>query len=204
MFNKSIFKVSSLLVITFLSSLVFAQQSHDEILQKFLEQRKRMMEEIMKSFDGEDDFLKDDFFGDEFFEEFKKHGFSKLKGLEHRGRLVSVEEKVHQDGSIDIFIKPSDKNIKLDIQTTDDQIVIKGETMVSQEDKSESNHTRSMFKSSFSRIVAIPTGYLALPAQPIKDGLKIKLVQKDKNYFKKTPNKNEKKPVGKLPGERTI
>ena len=55
-----------------LSSLsVFAQKSHDELIQDFLQQRKQMMEEVMKAFD-DDDFFKDDFDDNGFFDQIKK------------------------------------------------------------------------------------------------------------------------------------
>lgn len=201
MFNNLIFKVSSFILLTFLSLSSFAQQNHDEMIQRFLEQRKKMMEEIMKSF-NEDSLLGDDFFGDDFFEEFKKHGFNGAKGFSHTGRLVSVEEKVNNDGSIDIIIKPKDKNIKLDIQTTDDSIQIKGESFVSEENQNSNQQSRSMFKSTFSRTIPIPSSHKAKSPKEIKDGLKITLVPKNKDYLKK--NKDGKTPVGKLPGQETI
>ena len=206
-----IFKVTYLILGSFLLNQAFAQKSHDEILQQFLKQRKQMMEEIMKSFD-DDSFFKDfdktfgDELDDDFFKQLKKRGFGGIRGFEHSGDSISIEEKVGDDGTISIIIKPKNKDMKLDIQTTDDQIIINAETMVKEENQSQQGSSQSFYKSSVTRSVGIPQGYQALPAEPLEGGLKIRLVQKDKNYFKKHNKQkpNSKKPVGKRPGEETI
>ena len=209
-----VLKVSYLIIGIIILNPAFAQKSHDEILQQFLKQRKQMMEQIMKSFD-DDSFFKDfddtfgDKFEDDFFKQFKQRGFGGIQGFEHSGDSVSVEEKVADDGTISIIIRPKSKDIKLDIQSTDDQIIINSETVVKEETQSEEGQSQSFYKSSSSRSVTIPEGYHALPAEPLDGGLKIRLVQKDKNYFKKQAQdskvpESEKTPVGKRQGEETI
>ena len=44
-----------------LTPITYAQNSHDEIIQRFLDQHKKMMKDIMKAFD-DDEFFNDDFF----------------------------------------------------------------------------------------------------------------------------------------------
>lgn len=211
---------------TFLTLFIFpikplyAQKTHDEILQQFLEQRKRMMEEIMKSFDNnifdnDDKFFKDlndnfdKAFDDDVFKRLRKKGFGSIPGFEHSGQSISIEEKVSDDGSILIIIKPKSKDMKLDIQTTDEQIIIKAESVVKEDSEMQQGKAHTFFQSSTSRSVSIPQGYKALPAEAVEGGLQIRLVHKDKSYFKqgtgKVPRlKKDKIPVGKRAGEETI
>lgn len=184
-------------ILIFLSSLnVYSQQDHNEIIERFLSERKKMMEEIMKAFD-DDAFFKDDSFNDEtLFDSFK------FKGFRGRGENVKIEEVMEKDGTISIFITPLNKNQKLDINTGSDRITIKTETITSEKNEDKSGTKTSMFSSSFSRTIPIPEGYKAL--SPVKDGerIKISLSPSKKNPLK--PNKDGRIPVPKPDGGQTI
>lgn len=176
-------------------------QSHDEILQRFLEQRKRMMEEIMKAFD-DDKFFQDDFFTDDLIEDFRNQGLGGFKGFKGAGEHISVEEKMQKDGSIDVVITPKNKDTKLDIETKDDSITIKSEVRI--EEKSAGNGQRSNFSSirSFSQTVSIPHGYKAQTPEKKGESIIISLVPDDDNILK--PDENGRTPVKKAPGQQTI
>ncbi|MEX1100242.1 MAG: hypothetical protein WEB87_07440, partial [Bacteriovoracaceae bacterium] len=126
-----IFLVSAF-IMNAMTSAAFAQNTHDEIIQRFLEQRKSMMEDIMKAFD-DDEFFKDDFFQDDLFESLRQHGLGGFKGFSGIGNNISVEERMEKDGSISVIITPKDKNTDLNIETTDDKITIKSQVRVEDE-----------------------------------------------------------------------
>lgn len=187
--------IASLLI--FMTSFhLFAQADHNQIIERFLNQRKKMMEEIMKAFD-DDSFFKSDFFDDDkIFDSFKFQGF---KGS---GENVKIEEVMEQDGTISIYITPLNKNQKLDIKTTRDAITIKAETMVDQKEEGKQGTSQSYFKSSFSRSIGIPDGYTV--KSPVKEGerIKISLIPSEKNPLK--PNEDGRIPVPKPEGGQTI
>lgn len=180
---------SLFLILSFLFILpVCAEPSHNEIIEKFLNQRKKMMESLMKAFD-DDDFFKEDFFSDkDLFDSFK------FKGFQGQGDNVKIEEVMEKDGTISLFITPLNKDTNLDINTDAQSITIKSSTK-----KEEGN---SMSQSSFSKMISIPEGYTATP--PTKDGdrIKIGLVPSKKNPLK--PNKDGRIPIPKMKGEKTI
>ena len=187
-----------------LSLNVFAQTNDnaDKVVQQFLEQRKKMMEEIMKAFEEDDFFKGRDLFDDKMFDQIRKHGFKGFEGFNAGGNNVQVEEKVEKDGSISVIITPKNKNIKLDIKTTNNHIVIKSEMMADIENKNEQGTSRSYSRSSYSQTIAIPTGFDA--KDPVKKGesIVISLVPKEKGNFK--PDNKGRVPVQKGYGEETI
>lgn len=183
------------------ASPAMAQNSHDEIIQKFLEQRKRMMEDIMKAFD-DDEFFKDDFFKDDMFESLRQHGLGAFKGFYGGGNNISVEEKMEKDGSITVTITPKNKDINLDIVTGEDRITIKSETKVEEESEQGQAKSKSISMRSFTRTVAIPEGYSAKTPKQDGDSIVISLVPKEGNILK--PNKDGRVPVKKRAGEQTI
>jgi HSP20 family molecular chaperone IbpA len=211
MVNRGILKVACVIVSLLLSPVTLAQKDHDQIIQDFLKQRKKMMEEIMKAFD-EDKFFKDfddDFFNDDIFEKMRKHGLGSMPGFRGGSQNVNVQEIIEEDGTISIIIKPTNENMKLDVQTTESQIIINAETLMEEKNEGQQGNTSSFFKSSFSRTIAIPQGYVAQAPTVVEGGMKIRLVPRDKNFLKKKSIKGKKKggdmkPVGKQPGEETI
>lgn len=188
------------LIIVFLifatSFPLFAQMDHNQIIERFLDQRKKMMEEIMKAFD-DDSFFKDDFFDDDkIFDSFKFQGF---RGS---GENVKIEEVMEKDGTISIFITPLNQNQKLDIKTTSDAITIKAETMVDQKEEGKKGVSQSYYKSSFSRSIGIPDGYSAKSPVKVGEKIKISLIPNEKNPLR--PNEDGRIPVPKSEGEKTI
>lgn len=185
-------------VILFL--LIFANtnsygQTRDQLIQEYMKERSKMMQEIMKMF-KDDSLMSDGFFSEDM------HPFDNLERLKKlRGDKVSIEEKSEEDGSISITITPKSKDINLDISTDGGVITIKTETRVEETiDESGSKRT-SMSSSSSTRSIRIPEGFQAAAPKQLGSGLVIKLVptsQKIKKVYK------DRVPVQKRPGEVTI
>ena len=191
------------LIFSILFSLnLFAQNTHDELIQKFIQQRRQMMEEMMKAFD-DDDFFKDDDFGDDqMFQQLKKHGIGGFATFKSSGNNVAVEEKVKEDGSIDVVITPKSENINLDIQTKDNRITIKSETKVSEENESESGTSQVYSSSSYSSSVRIPDGYHAENPKQVDKSIVITLIPDKGNKLIK--DSNGRVPIKKKDGEKVI
>lgn len=198
-------KILLSLICSFFILQSYAQQpdNADKVVQKFLEQRKKMMEEIMKAFD-EDDFFKrgSDAFDDKMFDQIRKHGFRGFQGFNSNGNNVKVEEKVEKNGNISVIITPKNKNIKLDIQTTKDQIIIKSKTMSDIKNEKKQGTTRSYSQSSYSQTIRIPSGFEAQSPNAKDKSVIITLIPKAKSKFK--PDSKGRVPVQKGYGEETI
>lgn len=198
--------IISILICSFHS---FAQ-TREELIEEFQRERAKMMQEIMKMF-------QDDFSGaDSFFDDFDDMDMDTLfnnRSFTGGGANVSVEQKYEDDGSMTILITPKNENVSLDIQTTDNMITIKSETRVEQTDEQGTNRTKSYSRSSFTKSIGIPTGYVA--QKPVPEGKSIKIVLSPKDQMKKivVPKstkkekpkpKQEKIPIGKRPGEEML
>jgi HSP20 family molecular chaperone IbpA len=197
------FLFSFILILNSFSS--YAQKSHDELIQEFLNQRQQMMEEVMKAFD-DDSFFDDDFDDKSIFDQIQKQGFKDFGGLSRTGRNVKVEEKIESDGTINILITPVNENVKLDIETTDSLIKIKSETMDKVENKNQGNISKSISRSSYTQSIAIPSGFNAQGPTQTGKTIKISLVPSkasSKVFYPKVKKEN-KKPIGKRVGEGTI
>jgi HSP20 family molecular chaperone IbpA len=188
------------IVLCFFSLSSWAQDA-DEIVQQFLEQRKKMMEQIMKAFD-DDDFFKQDFLDDKMFESIRKQGFEGFKNFKSTGNNIKVEERIEKDGSISVLITPQKKNMKLDIQTTQNQIIIKSEMMESVENENKQGVSKSYSRSSFTQTVAIPQGFEARDPKKEGESILISLVPNKKGNFK--PDNKGRVPVQRVPGEETL
>jgi HSP20 family molecular chaperone IbpA len=189
-------------LLVFLFSLnLFAQNSHDEIIQNFLEQRKKMMEEMMRAF-GDDDFFSDDFNDDKLFESLKNHGIGGFGQFKSMGQNVTVEEKMQDDGSIDVIITPKSDNVNLNIETKNNSIIIKSETKVAQEDDSESGSSKYFSSSSFSRSVSIPDGYQVEDPKQKDKSIIITLRPTKDNQLQKSDD--GKTPIKRRKGEKVI
>lgn len=184
--------------IIFMSTHAFAQSSERErfetIVERFLEQRKAMMEEMMKAFDDES-FFSDSFFGDDVF-----------RGFRGGGENVHIEEQIQDDGAILVIIHPKNKDMKLDIQSSKDQITVQGEMKVEEETTSQGSRSQSYSLSRFSQSVAIPEGYLAQTPEQKEDKIVIKLIPQqgaatDRKTYQKRP---ERMPIKKREGEEVI
>lgn len=195
-----IFLITILIATNVLSQ---GQDDTDKVIQQFLEQRKKMMEGIMKAFD-DDEFFKsgNEAFDDKMFDQIRKHGFHGFQGFNSSGNNVSVEEKVEKDGSISVIITPKNKKIKLDIQTNKDQIVIKSQRMSEVENKNKEGITRNYSQSSYSQTISIPNGFEAKDPKAQGKSIVINLFPKAKGLFK--PDKKGRVPVQKSYQEDTI
>lgn len=189
------------ILLLIVSSTVSAQDSHDEIIQRFLEQRKKMMEEMMRAF-GDDDFFSDDFDDDKVFEALKNNGIGGFGQFKSMGQNVTVEEKMQNDGSIDVIITPKSENVDLNIETKDNRIVIKSETRVEENNESQSGTSKVFSSSSFSRSVSIPDGYEAQTPKQKDKSIIITLKPSSENMLKKS--KDGKTPIKRRKGEKVI
>ena len=101
----------TVLSLSFLSLSGYGQ-SRDEIIEDFIEQRKKMMEQMIEMF--HDDFNGDSFFQDDF-DPFDS--FSNMKSFSGVGSQIKIEEKYEEDGTISLIITPQKDNLSLDIKT---------------------------------------------------------------------------------------
>jgi len=186
-----------------LSQFTYAQQSHDEIIQRFIEQRKQMIEEMTKAFD-DDAFFSDDFKADQLFDSIQKSGIAGFKSGE---RNVKVEEKVKDDGSIDVVITPQSENVNLDIETKDNRISIKSEMRVKEKKESDQGSSQVLSHSSFSRSVSIPDGFTASSPKQVDKSIVITLVPNEGQEIKviePSGAQDKKVPLKRRNGEKVI
>lgn len=170
-------------------------QTRDELIQEYMKERSKMMQEIMKMF-KDDSLMSDDFFGEDM------HPFDNIERLKKlRGDNVAIEEKNEKDGSISITITPKNKDINLDISTENNRITIKTETKVKETVDEEGNTFSSMSSSTSTRSIAIPDGFQAMPPKQVGDGIVISLKPTSKEIKKVY---KDRVPVKKRAGEMTI
>lgn len=183
------------IILLLISFNAFSQTTDTEkMLEHFLEQRRKMMEQVRKAF-KDDDMMFDNFFDDDDF--FKDFSDGQMKGFRGRGPDFSIEEQATHDGNIEFLITPKNKNVTLDIDTQDNQIVIKSETKVTEENQGQHGTSQSFSSSSYSRVIGIPFGYKA--TDPVAEGDSIKItLQKTK------PNDNGRVPISKPKDGETL
>jgi hypothetical protein len=115
---------------------------------------------------------------------------------------VEITEKVQESGDIHVLIIPKNKNITLDIQTSEKYITIKSETKV-EETSTEQGHTfQSYSSSSSSQMIGIPRGFKVKSSKAQGTGINIILSTNQK--IKKLIPKTKKYPLGKQVGEELI
>lgn len=166
-------------------------QSREELRKQLREERRQMMRKMIQMFN--DDFSNDPFFDDDS-DPFGGSHFST------RGRNVEISEKLQDNGDIHINIKPTKKNIQLDIQTTEEAITIKSELKVEEESKDEGgSRFKSFSSSSFSQTIGIPRGYKVKSSTPGKEGILIILSADSKMRKIVQPKKSKKYMPKKVP-----
>jgi HSP20 family molecular chaperone IbpA len=181
-------------LLTFFSINVYSQGQAQDMMDRFMEHRRRMMEEMEKMF--EDDFFKDDFFSG-------PDAIIGDMGMKSRSNIEITEEH-KENGDYIVYVKPLDKNIKLDIKTEKNLITISGEQVSDQEITGETS-SRSFMKSSFSRSIMVPQGYTV--TGPTQEGERIKFVMKPEMAGAKSQGKrrkNKRIPILKDKDDQTI
>lgn len=163
-----------------------------------MKSRKQMMDKMFDAF-GEDGFDSNGM-DDKFFDSVIGDRFKKIRNEMKIEKPISVYEFENNDGSVDVFIKPKDKSVSLDIETKKDAIVIKAKQMEKVENDDQGNISSSMSQSSFSQTIGIPDGFEASAPESIKGKIKITI----KPIITKTKDLNQKKPILKQAGEETI
>jgi hypothetical protein len=166
----------------------------EKMMEEFMKSRKQMMDTMLDAF-GKDDFFEDDM-DDDFFKSILGDRFKTLR-TGFGGNLVTVNQVRNSDGTIDVFIKPKDKSVQVDIETKGQMIIVKGKQSEKIENTNKSGTSSSMNQSSFSNSISIPFGYVAGSPVAVEDQIKITLTRK-----KLSPN--GKIPIGKKSGESTL
>jgi HSP20 family molecular chaperone IbpA len=166
-----------MVLMSLLFSVQVLAQTRDELLEEFMQERRKMMESMMEMFNES--------FEDDFFDTTDPWG--DMKSFKGVGSNISIEEKYEKDGSISILIKPQNKDVNLDIQTTDEMITIKSEIR----QKSDSG----MSMSSFSKSIGIPNGYKAKSPEAVDGGIKISLVPSSEVKSIMQDKKKDAKPL---------
>lgn len=187
-----------LIFVLFLSVMTLNSYSqnktHSEMLEDFLQQRKKMMEEMMKAFE-DDDFFKDDFLGD---------SFRNLKGFSGMGEKIKIEQNQKSDGKIEVVITPLQENIDMDIQTENNYITIKTKTRIEEKKEDGDSFFSSHSMSSSSRSIRIPDGYKASVPEAKGKSLLITLTPSAEMKKIVLPDSNGRVPVQKRVGEKSI
>jgi hypothetical protein len=189
-------KALFLVILLSLSNVYAQNQANDreEIIEKFMKNRKAMMDKMLDAF-SEDSFFEDDM-DDDFFKSILGNRFDKFKNH----KMVSVEEIRKKSGDIDVFIKPEDETIKLDIETKDSVIIVKAKKIEKIENNSASSFSSRLNNQSSMQSVSIPEGYEAKSPKTVGDKILIALVKKRTKIQKI----NSKTPLLKRKGEGTI
>lgn len=178
----------------------------DTRIEKMLEARQGLMKRLFEAFgENEDKFFNDmdkDF--ESMIKKIRKEGFKNFGGhtFGMNGSNVAIKQVQEEDGTISVFIKPKDKNVKLNIETTQRSIEVKSEMKVEKTEQGQGGSFKSFSSSSFSKTVTIPYGYSAKPPVETKEGVKISLVP-DNKKLKRQSNRG-RKPIRKRKGESTI
>jgi HSP20 family molecular chaperone IbpA len=168
--------IKIVLILSTILSTAFAQKTHDQILEDFLESRRQMMEKMMKAFD-EDDFFKND------FQTFPKQDAS-----------IKIEQITEKDGKQYIVITPQSKDINFDLDVTDSEVKVKGTVKVEEKNTDNQSQSFSSYNSQFSQIFPIPLDKKALSPKQEGESIKIELV----------PLKDERTPVSKPKNDKII
>lgn len=194
-----------LLMFIVISSQVLAQNNAndatEEMLNKFIEAQRKMMEEVMKEFQN-DDMMFDNFFDSEKLRdkirkgEFKSFGdFGGFRGI---GGDFEINQINRDDGTMEIRIKPKSKDVNLDIKTEDGVITIKSEKKVEEDTTGQQGSSTSISMSSYSRSISIPFGYKA--KDPVADGEEVVIAL----VPEKKQNNNGRIPIGKSKTSDTL
>lgn len=178
-------KILSLLMLIMACNL--AAQTRDEMIEEFMQERKKMMESIMNLFNEE--------FEQDFFD--TNDPFGNVGAFKGGGNSVSVEEKYEDNGDISIIIKPKGEHVNLDINTTENMITIKSEVKQQTKTDEQGNSFQSSFSSSSSQSIGIPSGYKAKDPVAVDGGIKITLVPSTRMKHTINPNQHKNKPKKK-------
>lgn len=177
------------------SSFLYAQEDlsqREKILKEFMESRKAMMDKMLDAF-GQDDFFEDDM-DDSFFKSILGDRFKNFQS----SKMVTVETMNNTDGTIDIFIRPIDQSVKLDIETKTSSIIVKAKQIEKVENENSGTHSFRSSNQSMTQTVPIPYGYTANPPKEVEGKILIRLVREDKKKVQ------YKTPLQKREGEGTI
>lgn len=161
-------------------------QTREDFIENFMKERKEMMKKM---------------------DEMVKSAMNDNDSFDYESKSsVNINQIKENDGTISIYIGPTNKNVDLKIKSTDSLIKVTTRSNF-REQKGESS-SRSVFSSSSSssQIISIPDGFKALPAQTTEDDrLLIKLV-KHKGKIRSIKNKQDfsRLPIKKSSRDRSL
>ena len=199
-----------LIMCLLMSSWVFSQNQNqkpspnknlserDKMIQEFMRDRRKMMDQMLQAF-GEDDFFADDFGADrddDFFKGILGSRFQSTSGL--GVSLVNIKRIQKDNGEIEIYLKPKDKSITMEFETTTSAIIVKAKQGSKVENNNKLGIQSSMSQSQFTRSISIPLGFKASAAKALGDRVLIVL----KPAKKKSPS--GRVPIQKPKGETSI
>lgn len=147
--------MAKLILILLCCNLSFANEDRRQMIEDFLKQRDKIMKGMVDSFGDDSFFSGQSMFSDDLLEKFDKNLFGQSKFATQ----VTISQVRQENGDIMVSITPKSKNIKLDIQTTDDLLTVTSKTLMEQEDESDRGKAVIKSMSSSSQSIAIPTGY---------------------------------------------
>lgn len=147
--------MAKLIFLTLLLSFSAFSESREEMIKKFLEQREKIMKDMMDSFSDDNFFNGSSMFDDDMINKFDMHSFNNNSFASD----VNINQTRLPNGDIKVKITPKSKNIKLDIKTSDDRLTVTSKTLVEQKD--EGDQGKSFFKSSSSssQSIGVPFGH---------------------------------------------
>ena len=146
------------------NSFLYAQEDltqQEKILKEFMESRKAMMDKMLDAF-GQDDFFDDDM-DDSFFKSILGDRFKNFQS----SKMVTVESLKNTDGTIDVFIRPIDQSVKLDIETKTSSIIVKAKQIEKIENENSGTRTFRSSNQSMTQTVPIPYGYTAIAPKEV-------------------------------------
>lgn len=130
----------------------YAKDGRHLMIEEFIKKREQMMNDLM----NDDSFFSGQgMFDDDLINRFDTNSFGSNRLVSN----VQITQTKKDNGDIKVTITPKSKNIKLDIQTTDQLLTVTSKTLVEQEDESESGNSIMKSMSSSSQSIGIPYGY---------------------------------------------
>lgn len=144
--------MAKLILLFVLITSAHAKDERYRMIEEFMKQRNKMMNDLM----NDDSFFSGQgMFNDDLMDKFDNNSF----GSNRFASNVTITQTKKDNGDIKVVITPKSKNIKLDIQTTDQLLTVTSKTLIEQEDDSDRGKSVIKSVSSLSQSIGIPFGY---------------------------------------------
>ena len=193
------FVFNFLLIFSFalhVNSLFAQSNSQDDMMKEFIKSRQRMMNEMIKAFDEES--FTSDYMSEDFLKDILGYKFNENFGESES--MVGIKQVQKTDGSVDLFLKPRDQSVSMDIDTQESVIIIKAVQKSEVKNESKKQVTRKISRGEYSQSITIPFGFTASSPKVVDGRVKITLTPNKKNK----PDLIDRKPITKRKGEGVI